>query len=146
MSSRGLCVCVFRSFCKDTSHVGSGPTLMTPFHLNYRRPSPNAVTSEVLGVRASTCDFGEGTRNAAHNTPHFPLTQLLPTTVLVSVFMNLTPLGLQICGITQCLSFCVCLTSLSIVSSRFTSGFLLNGHEWLLPFSPVFKLTVSCPS
>lgn len=55
-----VCVCVLISSCKDTHHIGSGPTLKTSFYLNllFKGPISKQSHSEVLGVRASGCEFG----------------------------------------------------------------------------------------
>lgn len=46
---------------KDTNHSGLGTTLMTSLELCHLSGcSPNTVTSETLGTRTSTHEFGEG--------------------------------------------------------------------------------------
>ena len=82
-----LVMYVFRSFDKDASYSGSGPTVWTPFHLNnlFMIPSPWAVTSEVLGVRLPRMTLGKG---------HSWQPQLC------SLSSSLTLLGLQVNGVT----------------------------------------------
>lgn len=56
ISSCGLsskCVCVLISFYKDTSHRGSGSTLVTPFYLNYLFKNAFSRYSDILRCRVS---------------------------------------------------------------------------------------------
>lgn len=61
-----VCVCVPVSpFYDDTSHIGLGPTLMTPLLLDHlcKNPSPHRSHSEVLEVRTTMCLFLGGDTN-----------------------------------------------------------------------------------
>jgi len=57
--------------CKETSQIGSGPTLMASFNLNYLFEAHLQIysPSEVLGIRTSTYEFG--------GTQFSPLTVIL---------------------------------------------------------------------
>lgn len=68
-----MCVCVLTSSSyQDPSPVGLEPTRGTSLYLNhlFKGPSLKTVTSEVLGVGASVCEFRD---SSARDNPNKPL-------------------------------------------------------------------------